>query len=281
MELVGWARAWDLVTTAEQGRRLDAMRLAEFAADALPGGDTAERDLVAQWSAFICIVDDELDTTELGRRPERVRAAMSALIAVLDGHTAAPCLPAAEAALADLWARTAPRMTPQGRSAFVTHYQDFAAALVAEADLRSSSRRPTLIAYLPLRHRTIAIYPVIDIVECLALHSAPPDAPDLREALVDAIAIANDLASAGNDASHGHHNLLTVLAAERNCSAADAIAEASRMLSQSLQRFRTAAARSDPAHAAALSCLLTACVKWNDTTGRFLIDQRSSAAGQR
>ncbi|MEU8465812.1 terpene synthase family protein [Streptomyces sp. NPDC029003] len=285
--VVLWARRWRLVAGPKEEQRLAAMGLERFAALILAGAGEEDVALTAQWAAFICLVDDEFDRGALAR-PEQVRAMADGLVRVLEGEQPAAGVPA-EAALADLWTRTAHRGPAQWRARFVADYTDFARASREEADVRRAGTLLPLDGYLALRRRTITLLPMADVLECTA-HAPMPGNPALwpalaalRLAAADVAGWSNDLASAAADRHQGHDNLIAVLERERGCSAQAAYEQAVSMRDTRLREFHLLAAGlcgeggAVPAgerehvkrYVAALCSFLDATLHWLGDTGRF------------
>ncbi|MFI6729124.1 terpene synthase family protein [Streptomyces sp. R-74717] len=286
--MLAWARDLRLVVDAGEEERLAAMRLDEFASLVVPGADAADRDLTAQWAAFICLIDDRFDRSGLGSQPDEVRALFDRLLGVLTAGGTADVRSGAAAALGDLWRRTAPRMPPQWRERFVADYRDFALATCEEAVGRNERGRPALSDYLALRRRTITALPMADIVECTA--GAPwPDLPGgdtrlttLRSAAADVAGWTNDLVSAEQDLRTGQENLVTVWGRDHGCSLSAARERVVRMRDDRLRFFHTLAAALATGegvagpdrvpvrrYVGALGSFVSATLLWLGVTGRF------------
>ncbi|MEV4229713.1 hypothetical protein AB0J81_21960 [Streptomyces bobili] len=286
--VLAWARDRGLVVDVGEEERLAAMRLEEFASDIVPAADAAQRDLTAQWAAFICLVDDRLDRSGLGSRPDEVRALFARILRVLTQGGSADVRSGPEAALDDLWQRTAPGMPPQWQERFVADYRDFAAATCEEAAVRDDRARLALGDYLALRRRTITALPMATIVECTA--DAPwPDLPGgdlrlktLRMAAADVAGWSNDLASAEDDLRARQENLVTVWAREHGCPMSTARERVVDMRDNRLCDLQLLAAEltagegvphSDRAavrrYVNALRSFVSATLLWLGATGRF------------
>jgi len=156
------------------------MGLDVLAARMVPRADEADVELTAQWSAFICLLDDYFDRDLPGSFASRAGSVLQRLLAVLAGEELTPDGTGPEVALADLWQRTAPRMSPRWRERFIADYTDFSRATCEEASHRALRSRLPLDTYVALRRRTITLLPMANIVECTA--AAPfPDSPETAE----------------------------------------------------------------------------------------------------
>ncbi|MGA4538727.1 terpene synthase family protein [Uniformispora flossi] len=255
------------------------MRLDTLAAAILPGCDPADCELTAQWAAFICLLDDRFD-----RRFAAPDAVLAPVLAVWTGESTSAASPGPVEAAADLWRRTAPRLSDELRERFVADYTAYARATRREDELRGLGRTPDLAEYVELRRHTITVLPLADISECTSgavLPESSPDAADLRTlrlTAADAIGWTNDLKSAAEDRRNGHANLVTVLARARSCSINTAHDEALHMRNTRLHEFRSLAHRLDArdgaldetrAYIVGLSRFVDASLYWLGMTGRF------------
>ncbi|MDH6128327.1 terpene synthase family protein [Kitasatospora sp. GP82] len=287
-QILDWAREVGLISGLCEEERLTAMRLGAFAALIVPQAAAVDTELTAQWAAFVCLVDDQLDRSEFGTRPDEVGAMFGRLLGVLTEDGPVRHETGVEAALADLWRRTAPRMSAAWRARFVADYRDFAQATRREAEARRDHVRLSLDDYLVQRRSTITALPMADIVECTADASWPGLLPRetrvraLRLAAADVAGWTNDLASAATDLHRGQDNLLSVLAREHRCSADQARKQAVSMRDNRLRDFHLLATELaegvdvPPGEreqvrrcVAALGCFVEATLHWLHGTGRF------------
>jgi hypothetical protein len=286
--ILAWAREVGLVSDTSEEERLAAMRLGAFAALMVPRAGAADMELTAQWAAFVCLLDDRFDRSEFGTRPDEIGALFGRLLGVLTSDGPVRHDRGVEAALANLWRRTAPRMSAPWRARFVADYSDFAQATCREAEGRRDRARLSLDEYLAQRCRTITVLPMADIVECTA--DAPwPILPEreaqfraLRLAAADVAGWTNDLASAESDLRRGQDNLLSVLAREHGCLADEAREQAVAIRDVRLRDFHFLAGELAEVDGvplgereragrcvAALRCFVEATLYWLDSTGRF------------
>ncbi|WP_432082737.1 terpene synthase family protein [Streptomyces sp. WAC 04229] len=234
-----WAARHGLVTAEKDARRLARAGHGRMAGWLSPGASPSELALLAQWSAFIALVDDGFDQRHTSSA--QVRAVLNQLLDVLGNADGARCpstVPAVRA-LADLWERTRVAARPDWRRRFLSVYRDFAEATCTEARLRESGALLGLDDYLALRRRTITVLPVIAVVERALPAAAELDG--LREAAADIIAWTNDLRSAPRELDEGTENILGVLARHHRCSRSQAAAHARDMLAERMDDFDRAA----------------------------------------
>ncbi|MEU6174750.1 hypothetical protein ABZ832_22910 [Streptantibioticus parmotrematis] len=155
--LIDWARRFDLVRSPEAERHLKDCGFGKFAADVYPRAERLR--LVAEWTVYSWILDDQLDEGHEDNRatdPSSQQALfIEELIAQLTPEPAATPEPAmtprplmtpepatavrpvaatgaavpsggpAVAAIADLWRRTAGPMSRAWRERFAAHYRDY------------------------------------------------------------------------------------------------------------------------------------------------------------
>ncbi|MFJ5280943.1 FAD-binding protein [Streptomyces parvulus] len=235
-----WAPRHGLVAGDEESRRLARTGHGRMAGWLAPGAGPAELALLAQWGAFIALVDDGFDRG--GGSPREARTVLDQLLDVLgapDGTRYPASAPPAVRALADLWDRTRTAARPGWRRRFHELYEDFADATVTELRLRAEGRHLELDDYLALRRRTITVLPVLAVVE-RGLPAA--DRLDgLREAAADIVAWTNDLRSAPRELEEGTENLVGVLARHHGCSPSRAASTARGMLARRMDDFDRAA----------------------------------------
>jgi hypothetical protein len=293
-----WARAAGMVVDARGERRLVSMRLDVLAGGALPGAGAADVELAMRWAAFICWVDDEIDRRGLGSVPGELERFTGPLRGVLAPGTGPAGGAGAHAvALAGLWERTATGTPARWRERFTADYTDFLDACEQEAALRRDGVRLPLDGYLGLRRRTITLLPMLDVLERIGsaplVEHARVDAQlrDLRRAVADVAGWANDLASTADDEAVGQDNLVTLLAREGGCPAAEARERAAAMIEERRAGMRATAARLRaerglPSGRRAellryvdlVETFTTAVLRWLAVTGRFTGDPEPGRA---
>jgi hypothetical protein len=284
-----WARDAGLVSDAREEQRLAGMRLEVLAGSALPQGNAADVALTAQWAAFICWVDDQIDRRGLGAAPGALQEFTAPLRQVLAPGVEASAATAPHAVvLAGLWERTAVGMSAGWRKRFAADYTDFLDACEEEVALRRTGVRLPLAAYVRLRRRTITLLPMLDVLESTG-HTPLVEAPgveellgDLRWAVADVAGWANDLASQMDDVAAGQDNLVAVVAREDDYSSAVARVRVAAMIEERRADFHTITAalrtasglppkqREDVCrHAELLERFMAATLHWLASTGRF------------
>ncbi|MGW2586226.1 terpene synthase family protein [Streptomyces virginiae] len=294
-QLLRWAWQEGVISDAEGERRLVRMRLPVLAGGALPHGGAVDVVLTAQWAAFICWVDDEIDRRDLGSQQVELEKFTAPLREVLTTGRESATPSRHAKVLAQLLQHTDPERSGRWRERFGAHYSDFLDATEEEVALRRAGTRLSMVRYLRLRRRTITVFPLLAVLERTG-HTEPVEEPaleaelsELRSAAADIAGWANDLASQEDDRATGQDNLLTILARRHHCSAAAARARATDMIQQRHTGLTAAAAslRATPGlpqgqldalgrHVDMVERLTAANLHWLAVTGRFTADPITS-----
>ncbi|MFD4867843.1 terpene synthase family protein [Streptomyces sp. NPDC058412] len=279
--LGAWARSTGLVTTEAGEAHLEAIGLCRWASYVLPGCGAREQALMAQWAAFVCLVDDAFDAHPSAQRHDAAGTLMPTLLGVLE--TARP--PTAHAspavkALADLWRRTGQAASGAWRERFIARYTEFAEASVEEAQVRESGTLLDLPAYLGIRHRSITMLPLVEVSEQLCgstltdFWRGHEGVHRLRQAAVAAVACGNDIASAEAEHALGQQNIISVIARIERCDRATAYDKAVAHLREQLRACRVAKAELDTqpgaaSYATLLGNWVYGSLRWQCETRRF------------
>jgi hypothetical protein len=219
-----WVREQRLVSRPAAARRFAEADFAQFAAQTYPAVAQPALFLIADWFAWLFLLDDQFDDGLVGRDPERVKSLMADVMALLDAPVDGPSPIALDAAppiitaFADLWRRTARTTTAHWRRRFADHVVAGGLAAFWEADNRVSGRIPDVHEYVEQRRHTGAIYVCMDLIEPLHGIELPPQVyqdPAFQGALqaaCDVVCWTNDLYSLDKERSLGeNHNLVCVV----------------------------------------------------------------------
>ncbi|WP_030949881.1 terpene synthase family protein [Streptomyces sp. NRRL S-646] len=223
--LEAWTRENGLLRGARARERFARADFGWFAALVYPTADAEALDLMAEWFAWLFLVDDQLDDGAFGRSPKRMAQAVALMREIL-GDPAPPldtALPPAAVALADLWRRTARRASPRWRARFARHLEQcLITATVWEAENRVSGSVPTEESYIANRRHTGAIYVCMDLIETAENVEVPApsyDTPAFEAALnaaCDVVCWANDVYSLAKERALGEvHNLVYIVGHHR------------------------------------------------------------------
>ncbi|MFC7385362.1 terpene synthase family protein [Sphaerisporangium rhizosphaerae] len=241
-----WVVEHDLVRKPAARRRFEHADFAWFAAVTYPAADERGLCLIADWFAWLFLLDDQFDDGAVGRDPARVQDLMGQLAAVLlqDGDDPGTARPAIVAALADLWRRTIPRATPAWRDRFVHHIAEGGAAAMWEAGNRTRGLVPDEATYITKRRHTGAIYVCMDLIEPADLAEVPaavydhPAYQDALRAACDVVCWTNDVFSLEKELSVGeYHNLVPIVERARGLTRAPAVQHVVSAIAREVDRF--------------------------------------------
>ncbi|MGW0759719.1 terpene synthase family protein [Streptomyces sp. NPDC002814] len=272
-----WVRRTGLVHRESAWRRFQRADFGWFAAAVYPTADASRLDLMADWFAWLFLVDDQLDDGGVGRDPARALRIADQLCAVLSGHRPSdppsPDTPTAVSALADLWERTAPLGHPGWHRRFAGHLETcLRTAAVWEVGHRVHGTVPSEEAYVVNRRHTGAIYVCMDLIE-IAVDVSVPDTlytgAEFTSALDHACNVVcwtNDVYSLAKERSRGEvHNLVFLVQHHRGWGRSAALDHVHAAIQEETDRFLRAEARlltTHPHRAGQLAPCLTGMRTW-------------------
>ncbi|WP_341721056.1 hypothetical protein QQG74_15830 [Micromonospora sp. FIMYZ51] len=246
--LDAWVSRHGLIHRELPRRRFADADFARFAAMTYPELTEPDLCLVADWFAWLFLLDDQLDDGAVGRDPRQAGSVMADLYAVLtsDGDSfeqwrqASPIV----ASLADLWHRTMPRASADWRSRFVTHVAAGAIAACWEADNRAAGTVPDEQSYVENRRHTGAIYVCMDLIEVVRDIELPAEVIDgevfagTLRAACDVVCWTNDVYSLDKESALGEfHNLVSVVAHHERLDRPAAVAAVLRRIADATDEF--------------------------------------------
>ncbi|MGA6161589.1 terpene synthase family protein [Amycolatopsis magusensis] len=242
-----WVAERGLIGRTEARERFDRAAFGWFAAVTYPTAGERDLGLVADWFAWLFLLDDQLDDGLLGRDPERTYELLGALFDVLDGKGADPAGPSIATSLADLWERTTETASAAWRRRFVEHVVAGGLAAGWESANRVSGTIPGEAEYVEKRRHTGAIYVCFDLIEIAghldvpaAVYDSEPFAEAVRAAC-DVVGWTNDLYSLDKETALGeYHNLVTVVQHARGISQTDAIGVVAGLITRRLNEYLAA-----------------------------------------
>lgn len=255
-----WVRCVGLVHRESAWRRFERADFGWFAAAVYPTADAECLELMADWFAWLFLVDDQFDDGRLGHSPDRASEVVNQMRAVLADHrlrgTAGLASPTAVSSLADLWQRTAPRTSPEWRRRFVGHLEAcLRTAAVWEAGNRFRGTVPSEATYIVNRRHTGAIYVCMDLIEIVEDLSVPhslytaPEFTAVLDAACNVVCWTNDVYSLAKERSRGDvHNLVLLVQHHRGLDQPAALDHVRAAIHKETGRFLDAEARLLTAH---------------------------------
>ncbi|MDW6059666.1 terpene cyclase [Streptomyces sp. FXJ1.4098] len=250
-QLSEWVRTVGLIQRESARRRFEHADFGWFASVVYPTADEERILLMADWFAWLFLVDDQLDDGDFGRDPQHAGQVVAGMRAVLESadHGAAAArrtdLPTSVSSLADLWRRTATGMTAAWRRRFVRHLEDcLTAAAVWEAGNRVRGIVPEEDDYIENRRHTGAIYVCMDLIDVVERLDVPVDlyeSEEFRDALdaaCNVVCWTNDIYSLEKERSLGEvHNLVYVVQHHRELDQERAMAHVCAATSDETRRY--------------------------------------------
>ncbi|MFJ2913770.1 terpene synthase family protein [Streptomyces sp. NPDC087228] len=208
----------------------------------------AEVTLSAKWMAWLFLLDDRIDESDLGRDADLLEehlgdlqaTALGTLISVTRsmGRALGEIVTEASAGMSDVW-----------QLRFRRHVSDYLSACVWQAAHRQAAQVPRPDAFPHWRRAFGAIMPTFDLVErtnggalpSCVYYSRPYQ--DLLIAAADLVCWTNDLMTVDKEAAHGDlHNLVLVTAHDQLQDRRAAAAEVSAACERRVRTY-TAACR--------------------------------------
>ncbi|MBD0737951.1 terpene synthase family protein [Streptomyces sp. CBMA29] len=278
--LAAWAREAGLVHRESARLRFERADFGWFAALVYPSASARHLELMADWFAWLFLVDDQLDDGLFGRSQDQVGEVVGQMRAVLEGHGPRTAggghVPTAVSSLADLWERTVAD-APQGwPRRFIDHLERcLSTAAQWEAGNRIGGLVPPEDTYIANRRHTGAIYVCMDLIEIVQPAEFPESVRGSREftAALDAacnvVCWTNDVYSLAKERALGEvHNLVHVVEHHRGLSEAEALAH-----------VRTAIDRETGLFLACERETLAAHPRWAEPLGSYLQGMRTWMRG--
>ncbi|MCB5167799.1 terpene synthase family protein [Streptomyces bambusae] len=268
-----YGRRFGLVTTPASGERFDRAGYGLFAARTSP--TACDIELLAEWAAWLFVFDDEFD--ESGRPHERallvdeVRDEVRAILTPDLGPPPRHPRNALTAALADMWPRTARRMTHGWRLRFAGHLCAFVDIYRTEIANRRFGDPPSFEHYLPFRRVIGAVDTCWDMIEAAQGESLPEDVVGhplcqaVRLAANDVSCWTNDIISLNKEHARGDmNNIVAVLRHAHGLDWPEAAERAAGMVAVRTQDYLAArrALAESPVSTAHLERCLDAMSHW-------------------
>jgi germacradienol/geosmin synthase len=259
---LAWARQLGMLDAPKPGGGLvwdeAALRTMDYAllcAYTHPDCDGAALDLVTDWYVWVFFFDDHfLETFKRSRDHAGARAYLDRLELFMSDVPPAPANPA-EAALADLWARTVPAMSDRWRRRFVAATRNLMVESMWELENIDAERVANPVEYLQMRRRVGGA----PWSACLVEYATGAEVPArfavtrplevLRDSFSDAVHLRNDLFSYQREVTQEGENANAVLVFEkflryRPQQAADLVGD---LLTARMQQFEHTAVAEVPA----------------------------------
>jgi hypothetical protein len=214
---VAWAMRHRLVRHESAIRRFRAAHFGWLTARAYPTAGYEDLAIIADWSAWLFMFDDQLDDGRLGKDPQRLKPLLDGLLHVLDAPSdVTPGTPIAES-LFELWLRMIPRTTAAWHQRFRRDVAGYFAAYLWEASNRALGTVPELEAFIARRRDAGGVRTAFDLIDLAEhLHLPPevyeqPDIQRLTDLANDVVCWVNDIVSFSKEHARGEVNNLVII----------------------------------------------------------------------
>ncbi|MDX3716224.1 terpene synthase family protein [Streptomyces europaeiscabiei] len=252
--LADWVQRTGLVHRESARKRFDQADFGWFAALVYPTASLRHLELMADWFAWLFLVDDQLDDGSAGRSPDRMQQMVAGMHDVLGSPDFGvsllcdPDVPPAVASLAELWQRTAVDAPAHWRRRFIRHLRDcLVTATVWEGGNRIRGIVPDEVTYIENRRHTGAIYVCMDLIDIVERLDVPEELYDSAEftraldAACNVVCWTNDVYSLDKERSLGEvHNIAYLAQYHRGLDREQALAEVCAATSAETERFLAA-----------------------------------------
>jgi hypothetical protein len=245
-QLSDWARDIGLVRKESARERFEKADFGWFVGMVYPTASATHLELMADWFAWLFLVDDQLDDGGFGRDPDWVRRLVDLMRAVLDNPgPVPPDAPVAISSLADLWARTVVDASAAWRRRFTSHlFECLETAAVWEVGNRVKGIVPDEASYVEKRRHTGAIYVCMDLIDIVERIDVPVHVYDSQpfttalNAACDVVVWTNDVYSLEKERSVGEvHNLVHVVEHHRGLDRPTALAQVCAAIEAETQHY--------------------------------------------
>ncbi|MFI2209557.1 terpene synthase family protein [Streptomyces sp. NPDC020141] len=216
-----WADTGALCDDPEELENLARIRPGLLAAYCRPDATEAEVTLSAKWMAWLFLLDDRIDESDLGRDADLLEQHLRGLQATALGARDCAGRPMSRA-LEEIITEASEGMGDTWRLRFRQHVSAYLSACVWQAAHRQAAQVPRSDTFPHWRRAFGAIMPTFDLVERANGGALPPSVyysrpyQDLLIAAADLVCWTNDLMTVDKEAARGDlHNLVLVTAHER------------------------------------------------------------------
>jgi hydroxymethylglutaryl-CoA reductase len=278
---LAWAASTGVVRTERGASKLRASRIGWLSARAFPHARREGLQLVSDWTALFCLLDDRCESLS----PFQLSPVLAALLDAFRSRDAGPRADAFAVAMASLGSRIEALSSPAFTARFADRLEALFVGFSWEATHRAAGVRPAFASYLDLREITVGLHPQFELFELtdgVALPDevrAHPDLAAMRAASALAVGLANDIFTCERERLEGEvHNVVLVLMHREGLSLREAIARAVALHDERV-RALAAMSRALPSfgdrdddvrrYAAMLCGWVRAHLDWARETGRY------------
>jgi hypothetical protein len=245
---IAWVEQHSMLHRPDQFDRLRRAKLGYLSARTYPLAPPDVLRVLSDWHIWLFALDDGYcDESDFGARPLDMVQMAARLMQIVDSP--AEVIPQGAgrcaSALHDVRERLEKHTSGPQLGRWIAAVHDYLFGIVWESANRAQGTIPSLTDYIPLRRSAGAVTSCLTLIdtanstEITATEWASPRLQYLTKTAANLIAWDNDIVSYNKERTdHGAmHNLVTVLAAERSCSPAEAVAAALELRQAEVIKF--------------------------------------------
>jgi hypothetical protein len=229
-QTIQWAFQYELISSQQERRHLEASHYTLLMARAYPTADPAALQLIADWNTWTFLLDDQFDEHVVGRNPDAVEHLHGQILSILAGAAPDAGDSTRIRALHNITSRLRVLGDGERMARFTTCVRETLAASLWEARNRRISVVPASDDYCYWRLFTSGVFcyfALIEVAEQMTLPTFVLDHPVIQQLARSAnyvICWSNDLFSFTKEVAHGDvHNLVYIMQHEHHLALDDAI----------------------------------------------------------
>lgn len=245
-----WGQKFGLIRTREEYQRVDRGRFGDLMGRAYPNASPEALQIIADWNAWMFLLDDQFDERALGRAPDAMEHIHARILAILEGDAAYESDAQHLHALWDVARRLREQRDAAWMQRFTTCVREAFAASLWESRNRQLGLVPTEADYRywrPFGGGVFCYFTLIEVAEEMVLPPVVRDHSVIRELTQRAnhvICWANDIVSLPKELARGDvHNLVYVTHRERQWTLDDAVSYVAEQHDAEVRAFELAATR--------------------------------------
>jgi 5-epi-alpha-selinene synthase len=245
-----WVRNFGIFDNMEDEQKFQSYCCSWLVTYSCPNAGKEEQFVLADWNAFLFILDDLCDTSEIGQDYTKLSHRFDYLIQLLNDRTylSKDAQDPIAAYMCEIWSRIReyqPDIPWQKR--FIVRMKEYFDSCVWEARNRQLHAIPDQENYVRNRYFSAAVYPLLelgDITDKINIPIEIKNHPILKEMTDIAalhIGLCNDLFSYSKEIlqEEVHHNLVLQIAQQNQVAVGDAVTQVIDQVNGMIERFLT------------------------------------------
>jgi 5-epi-alpha-selinene synthase len=242
--LMAWVQNFQLMTQEQASRRLHRLKYGWLIACAYPHASLEDLQIVADWTTWLFVLDDQCDETGLGRNPRQLAEVHEAILAILGGAPITHPLAPSPRGLHNLRERMLQQASLAWLQRFIKTVADYFAATAWESTNRAQGMIPDIASYLDKRPFTGGLYMFFDMIELVEHLQLPeivrvhPTVRRMTQIAANVVCWCNDVISFEKEIQRGDiHNLVPILQHECGFTLQEAIDHVAEMSDTEVRAF--------------------------------------------